>query len=626
MPQPAGDYELSQLRRPSVSDMEEEEEADDGPYLRDDDDRHADDNNNIMTATHGFFADDIDRSVKRKLDWILLPFLALLFLLNSLDKSNIGNAETAGFTKDTGLAAHDLNLALALFFAFFVALQPVGAALGRRYGMARWVPACMSLWGLCTILHTWVRRRWQLVLLRVCIASLEAGFYPTTVSYLSLWYTRFEFAQRLGVFYGQTAVAGVLGGVLSWAVFSRYERGPGDVNPPPPLAMAGRAESEGEWRSWEVLFLIEGCLTMAVALLGFFWLPHSAETAWFLSPRERRRAEERIRLDQASNTTSTTQNLFDSHSTDFPAHDIEAEADHQPHHRLLSSSSSILHRLKTNTSTKSVTEDAGLTRHDILSALLSRKIWHILVCNILSAIPATAFGVFLPLVLKQLSPTLNLTPSQSNLLSAPPFAFGAIVLFAFTRWSDKSAQRLVPILAGLGLLLLGLLVTVMVPVQLYVVRYLSLCLLLGGSFIASPLTVAWLANNTPEPGKRAILLGINGWGNLAGVFSAMLFTPSEGRQGYLHSFVWTLGCVVVAFAGFIAFWVGIVRENAWRERVVAGWTEEEREREEVFGDAEVPATGMERLREAVGLDGFARRLGWDGVRRGDEKITFRYGL
>ena len=33
---------------------------------------------------------DLDRRTKRKLDFILLPFLALLFLFNSLDKSNIG--------------------------------------------------------------------------------------------------------------------------------------------------------------------------------------------------------------------------------------------------------------------------------------------------------------------------------------------------------------------------------------------------------------------------------------------------------------------------------------------------------------------------------------------------------
>ena len=38
----------------------------------------------------------LNRRTLRKLDFILLPFLCTLFLLNSLDKSNIGNAETAG--------------------------------------------------------------------------------------------------------------------------------------------------------------------------------------------------------------------------------------------------------------------------------------------------------------------------------------------------------------------------------------------------------------------------------------------------------------------------------------------------------------------------------------------------
>ena len=161
----------------------------------------------------------LQKSTLRKLDLILLPFLALLFLFNSLDKANIGNAETAHFTADVGLAEDDLNTAVALFFVFFVALQPLGAALGRKYGMVRWVPACMALWGLSTTLHVWVRSRWQLYTLRIIIGCLEAGFYPVTVSYLSLFYTRFEFGRRLSLFYGQAAVGGALGGVVSYLVF-----------------------------------------------------------------------------------------------------------------------------------------------------------------------------------------------------------------------------------------------------------------------------------------------------------------------------------------------------------------------------------------------------------------------
>lgn len=43
---------------------------------------------------------ELNRRVIRKLDFILLPFLALLFLFNSLDKSNIGNKDFTSFRKD----------------------------------------------------------------------------------------------------------------------------------------------------------------------------------------------------------------------------------------------------------------------------------------------------------------------------------------------------------------------------------------------------------------------------------------------------------------------------------------------------------------------------------------------
>jgi len=621
MPQCQGDVELDWLDSSAPMDEEERDLDDEDPSQGSDD--------TLLRIKD----ESLHKRTVRKLDLILLPFLALLFLLNSLDKSNIGNAETAGFTHDTGLSPNDLNISMAYFFAFFVALQPVGAALGRKFGMARWVPACMSVWGLCTILHIWVRRRVQLICLRVAIAILEAGFYPTTVSYLSLFYTRYEFAVRLGFFYGQTAVAGALGGVLSWAVFSQF---PNDASP---NTFRDEMDSTPGWRSWKLLFLIEGCMTMVVALIGFFWLPHSASSAWFFSPSERQWAEERIRLDRINAFPTRKRGTpMDNHENPVQMEeeqmlsathpdDDDTEDDQQ---RLLDGhtdfSTDQRRRLSTN-STISVTADAGLTRHDVLSAMLDYKIWHLLTCNILSAIPATAFGVFLPLVIKELSPSLNLSAAASNLLAAPPFAFGAVVLFLFTRWSDRSHQRLVPILWGLGLLLMGLIVTVMSGRANYVLRYISLCVLLSGSFIASPLTVAWLTDNTPDPGKRAILLGINGWGNLAGVFSALLFKPEDEKEGYVRPFIVTLACVVASFAGFIAFWVLLVRENRWRDEVTQNWSENEKQREDMMGDVPIAQPNvMLLLWKRSGLKSVANKIGLVDGRRGDEKMTFRYGL
>jgi hypothetical protein len=38
----------------------------------------------------------LSRSLNRKLDLFLLPFLSLLYLFNGLDRGNVGNAQTQG--------------------------------------------------------------------------------------------------------------------------------------------------------------------------------------------------------------------------------------------------------------------------------------------------------------------------------------------------------------------------------------------------------------------------------------------------------------------------------------------------------------------------------------------------
>ena len=546
----------------------------------------------------------LNRSTVRKLDFILLPFLSLLFLFNSLDKSNIGSAETGHFTDDIGLPHSALNTSVACFFAVFVTLQPVGAAFGRKYGMARWVPGCMALWGLCTALHVTIREEWQLVTLRVLVGALEAGFYPTTVSYLSLFYTKFEFAKRLGLFYGQAAIAGALGGLLSWAVYSHFPDPPTSPDGPAVLSEPGRTG----WKSWQVLFLIEGSVTMMIAVIGFFWLPHSADTAWFLSKDERAWAEERIRRDRQvpSDFISSVRrcSLYDDEGdeedTSQGPHLSFAQGDNEEASRSLlahKSPSRNRNRRMSAMSAVSVTADTGLSRSDVLSAFLDWKVWYLLVCNILSAIPATAFSVFLPLVIKGIASSEHgeLPPARANLLTIPPFLGGAIVLWTFTAWSDRQQVRLTPILWGLGILLTGLISTVLLPTSSYTLRYAALTILLSGSFIASPLTVAWLTNNIPEPGKRAIVLGINGWGNLSGVLSALLFAPRYEKDGYMVPFYVTLVCVLVAFVGFWIFRALIIATNSRRETLSNKQDSEDAHGEDSGEDAGHVPSGDDRL-------------------------------
>lgn len=490
----------------------------------------------------------------------------------------------------------------------------------------------MLLWGVCTALHVWVRHRWQLYALRILIGVFEgtksgaqtftqsgigrllisriAGFYPVTVTYLSLFYTRFEFGKRLSLFYGQAALGGALGGIISYIVFSRFRSDDGKPHP------------GSTWRPWQILFLLEGSLTMAVAVMGYFWLPHSVETAWFLSPEERQYAASRVLRDRdiQVGTTRIRREEEGEDGDEEQRHGEEARGLLTP----FKGTNFQQHR--------AALDDRGLTPRDLFSSIFNLKIWHLLTCNILSAIPVYAFSVFLPLVLAPLTKKSN--PALVNLLTAPPHLCGAVVLFTVAHYSDKYRIRLIPVLFGLVIMLLGLTLVVILPTSWAIPRYLALNLLLSGTYVASPLTVAWISNNSPTPGKRALLLGINGWGNFAGVLAAMLFKPKYAASGYIIPFIWTFVSVTIAFGGYILFLSNLRAINAARKNILDRWSEEaiELERREGTGPLVQERRWIKRVSSLVrGSPRLAWFAGWldeatQGGREGDEKITFEYGL
>jgi hypothetical protein len=46
---------------------------------------------------------------------------------------------------------------------------------------------------------------------------------------------------------------------------------------------------------------------------------------------------------------------------------------------------------------------------------------------------------------------------------------------------------------------------------------------MAGVFVGGPLIAVWLAGNTPWKGTRSVMLGVNGWSNLAGVIAGQIF-------------------------------------------------------------------------------------------------------
>ncbi|KAF2877081.1 major facilitator superfamily domain-containing protein [Massariosphaeria phaeospora] len=440
------------------------------------------------------------RALNRKFDLYILPFCVMIYMFNGLDRSNLGNAQTDGFTKDLGMRPEAINHATTLFFTTFVPLQPFSAALGKRVGQSTYLGIISLGWGILTLSHAWVKTENQLIAVRLLIGVFEAGFYPTCVSFLSLFYPRFDLAFRIALFYGSYAIAGAFGGLIAYGCF----------------------RIDGAMHGWQYLFIIEGAATICLAVVTPFWLAKSPTRAWFLSEEERQYAERRMVIDSAANLDA---------------------------------------RVK-------------LSKRDIVEAIKDWKLWAVLPFNVLASIAPQGFTIFLPIVIKG----LGYSGPTANLLTVPPYVVGAAMLLLFAWSSDRRRERTLHILGGIALVLVGLILAFSLPLSNSAARYGGIMILLSGTFIASPITVAWLAGNTPEPGKRAVVLGINGWGNLGGIIGSELFLAR-----YSPDYIWplkvTTGLIAVAFVGYAAYHVELRLWNRYKGKKIAQMTPEEIEDE-----------------------------------------------
>lgn len=109
----------------------------------------------------------------------------------------------------------------------------------------------------------------------------------------------------------------------------------------------------------------------------------------------------------------------------------------------------------------------------------------------------------------------------------------------------------------------------------------------------------------------------------------MLFQPKYGPTYTTPCFM-TLSLVAVAFAGYAMFRRMILAENKHRKALLEGWTEAEVEAERLHGKGPVryPDHGMIKvIHNLVGSDMRERlRAKASDGRRGDERITFQYGV
>ncbi|WP_432053385.1 MFS transporter [Streptomyces xiamenensis] len=208
----------------------------------------------------------VERSAIKKISIRLVPFVALMFFVNYLDRTAISFAEPNGMGDDLALTAAQFGFASGIFFLGYIVLEvPSNMAL-HRFGARRWLARIMVTWGVVSLLFTWVDSTGQLYVLRFLLGVAEAGFFPGAILFLSQWVPGRHRTKILGLFYLAQPLTTVLGAPLAGWLIGHH----------------GLFGLEG----WRVMFLFVSIPAIVLGIVAWFYLSDRPADAKWLTPAE----------------------------------------------------------------------------------------------------------------------------------------------------------------------------------------------------------------------------------------------------------------------------------------------------------------------------------------------------
>ncbi|TXT11848.1 uncharacterized protein COLE_02258 [Cutaneotrichosporon oleaginosum] len=205
----------------------------------------------------------------------LFPMLWVMFCMNYLDRTNIGNAKVGGMEADLRLSSSEYSLVLSIFFVGYLLWEVPSNMMLSRSTPRVFVPTLMVVWGAMCIAVVGVANLGGMVAFRFMLGLVEAGFFPGIMLVISCWYKPEEMSKRVAGLYSATMMSGAFGGLLAGGLIEGMEGVRGI-------------------RGWKWMFIIEGIMTVVIAFAGYVVLPNYPLTTPWLSEDEKKLAIARL--------------------------------------------------------------------------------------------------------------------------------------------------------------------------------------------------------------------------------------------------------------------------------------------------------------------------------------------
>src|SRR5262245_41972203 len=218
-----------------------------------------------------------ERLVFAKIGRRLMPLLIISYILNYLDRTNVGFAALT-MNEALGLTDTQFGFGAGIFFLGYCFLELPSNMVLYRVGARVWIARIMISWGLVSAAMSLATGVKSFYLLRFLLGAAEAGFFPGIAFYLSNWFPSEYRTRIIAWFMVAIPISSVIGGPVSGLL----------------LRMDGVAGLAG----WQWLFLAEG-LPVVIVGLSFLWLlPDRPEDAAWLTDEDRRIVRTRLEAER----------------------------------------------------------------------------------------------------------------------------------------------------------------------------------------------------------------------------------------------------------------------------------------------------------------------------------------
>ncbi|KAI2601889.1 retrograde regulation protein 2 [Hypoxylon sp. NC1633] len=231
----------------------------------------------LMHYLRGEQSSALEKKLVFKMDFFILTFCCLAYFMNYLDRASVSQAYVSGMKEDLDFQGAQLTEVNTLYsVGYLIGIIPNNMLL-TYFKPGRFFPFMIVLWAFLTMCNAAAGRPEHLMAIRFFQGYAESCIFAGTQYILGSWYTKKELGKRTALFTASGLAGGMFGGFMQAGIYR---------------SMNGLSGLAG----WRWLYIIDGIITIPVAVYGYFLFPDipATTTAPYFSEEERQLARNRV--------------------------------------------------------------------------------------------------------------------------------------------------------------------------------------------------------------------------------------------------------------------------------------------------------------------------------------------